>query len=45
MSPLHHPAQVRFGDSAATATIPAVNFCLMLQRYFVRGMSTTDLRG
>ena len=39
---------MRFGvvmASAAAATIPAVIFFLMLQRYFVRGISTTGLRG
>jgi multiple sugar transport system permease protein len=32
-------------SSAVTATIPAVIFFLVLQRYFVRGISTTGLRG
>ena len=39
---------MRFGvimASAAAATIPAVIFFLLLQRYFVRGISTTGLQG
>lgn len=39
---------MRFGvlmASAVAATVPAVIFFLLLQRYFVRGISTTGLRG
>ena len=31
--------------SAVVATVPAIIFFLLLQRYFVRGISTTGLRG
>ena len=32
-------------SSAVVATVPAIFFFLLLQRYFVRGISTTGLRG
>jgi len=32
-------------SSAVVATVPAILFFLLLQRYFVRGISTTGLRG